>query len=469
MLLQSFCPSTGAVRSVAVYPSMFGLERMRRDALLGPPKEIWADGEKQQPQQADDDVDAEGDWSAATNGRKKKPASSIHKGFSSLKLRRYELEKLRYYYAVVDCDSVATASAIYTNCDGLEFEQSANVLDLRFIPDGMSFEQQPRDTATEVPSNYVPPTFATRALGSTNVDLTWDADDTGRIQLTSAALKGSAREDDLRAFLASDSEEDEEIADDKQNEQKVEAVRSKYKALLDEIKGENEEQENIEITFVPGLSESAAQMLERKNQKEEELGPWEAHLQKKKEEKKAKKKERKAAAQAQADAEKKPQSREEREAAAAEEKRKAAELELLMLDTNAAKKKGFKLDSMLDDDAKRSKKASRNQRLKQKKNADEKKSDEADGFKVKTNDPRFASLFSQPSFAIDPTSPHFKKTEGMKKILAEKRKRSRDREDADVLPNENSATKSVAGNASLSSLVESVKRKTATAPLKKQK
>lgn len=55
-----------------------------------------------------------------------------------------------YYYAVVDCDSIATADYLYKACDGIEFERSSNVLDLRFIPDTMEFTHPPRDIATEV-------------------------------------------------------------------------------------------------------------------------------------------------------------------------------------------------------------------------------------------------------------------------------------------------------------------------------
>eukprot|EP00955_Chlamydomonas_euryale_P018735 199920-Chlamydomonas_euryale.AAC.1 len=46
----------------------------------------------------------------------------------------------RYYYAIAEFDSVATAATVYTECDGLEFERSACKFDLRFVPDEQSFE-----------------------------------------------------------------------------------------------------------------------------------------------------------------------------------------------------------------------------------------------------------------------------------------------------------------------------------------
>jgi hypothetical protein len=46
-------------------------------------------------------------------------------------------------YAVVTCDSAATANVLCTSCDGLEFEKFSSKLDLRFIPDKMSFGGRP--------------------------------------------------------------------------------------------------------------------------------------------------------------------------------------------------------------------------------------------------------------------------------------------------------------------------------------
>ena len=61
----------------------------------------------------------------------------------------------RYYFALVECDSSATADHIYKENDGVEFEHSSNPLDLRFIPDDMEFKQPPKDVATEVFNIYI--------------------------------------------------------------------------------------------------------------------------------------------------------------------------------------------------------------------------------------------------------------------------------------------------------------------------
>ena len=50
-------------------------------------------------------------------------------------LRLYERSKLRWHYAVAECDSARTAAHLYAECDGMEFQLSACKFDLRFVPD----------------------------------------------------------------------------------------------------------------------------------------------------------------------------------------------------------------------------------------------------------------------------------------------------------------------------------------------
>ena len=50
----------------------------------------------------------------------------------------------RYYYAIVECDTVEAASHIFSELEGTELERSANVFDLSFVPDGMTFDDEPR-------------------------------------------------------------------------------------------------------------------------------------------------------------------------------------------------------------------------------------------------------------------------------------------------------------------------------------
>lgn len=46
-------------------------------------------------------------------------------------------------------------------------------MDLRFIPEDMNFEDDSRDSATEVPSGYEPRVFVCSAMQQSSVKLTW--------------------------------------------------------------------------------------------------------------------------------------------------------------------------------------------------------------------------------------------------------------------------------------------------------
>lgn len=65
-------------------------------------------------------------------------------GIGQEKLRQYELQKRRYYYAIVTYDSMKTAIVI-SQCDQMDYEASPNVLDVRFVPIDMQFTNSTKE------------------------------------------------------------------------------------------------------------------------------------------------------------------------------------------------------------------------------------------------------------------------------------------------------------------------------------
>lgn len=51
--------------------------------------------------------------------------------FHNEKLRQYEINRMKYYYAVVECDCENTANYLYNELDGTEYEQSRTCFDMR--------------------------------------------------------------------------------------------------------------------------------------------------------------------------------------------------------------------------------------------------------------------------------------------------------------------------------------------------
>jgi len=215
--LKSFIPKGGRILSVTVYPSDYGLEQMRAESTAGP-RGIWNTNTSKLRNDGDkEEEDDEGELD--TN-----------------KLRHYERSKLRWYYAIVICDSAKTANEIYNECDGMELMKSANRFDLRFVPEGETFSDRVvRDMATEVPVDYAAPVFQTKALQHTNVDLTWDKGDDGRKKTLTRKLKEEElKDEDFRTYLASDSEESDGANEetDPLATDDPEKIKERYKNLL---------------------------------------------------------------------------------------------------------------------------------------------------------------------------------------------------------------------------------------------
>ncbi|KAI9883579.1 MAG: Sister chromatid cohesion protein 2 [Watsoniomyces obsoletus] len=216
-VFSSFCPPDGRLQHVAIYPSEFGKERLAREETEGPPREIFADRETEDPEGGSSEDEEE---EADDDEKIKKSLLKEDKGeeFDNTKLRRYQLERLRYYYAVLTLSSPEAAKALYDATDGTEYLTTANFFDLRFVPDNVPFEgDRVRDECSSIPDDYKPNNFVTDALQHSKVKLTWDAEDNVRKEMVKKAFSGSRRdieENDLKAYLGSDSSGDEDGDDD---------------------------------------------------------------------------------------------------------------------------------------------------------------------------------------------------------------------------------------------------------------
>ena len=222
--------SAGAIEGVVVYPSEFGRERMEREEMEGPPRGVFGgdlddDDEEEGSGGSSSDTSDDGDQEDGEEEeeeeeeederiRKSLQQEDAGEEFSSTKLRNYQLERLRYYYAVVTCTTLSIAKDIYDNIDGREYLSTANFFDLRFIPDEMDFSSDtPREECSKIPAGYRPNEFVTAALQHSKVKLTWDADDGVRKDIQQRAFTGSRKdldENELRAYLASDHSSDED-------------------------------------------------------------------------------------------------------------------------------------------------------------------------------------------------------------------------------------------------------------------
>ncbi|CAH1262673.1 ESF1 [Branchiostoma lanceolatum] len=449
VVFNSFKPTGGVVKSVKIFPSEYGAKRLQEEDLQGPAELLGGDDNNEEEKETE-------------QGSK----------YSTERLRRYQLNRLKYYYAVVECDSVQTSAAIYKQCDGLEFELSAARMDLRFIPDDMTFDdQQPTQEAGDVPPTYKPSVFFNTALQQTSVELTWDETNKERLNVT---MKKFREEDidklDLTEYLASSSGEedaglsnligassDEEEKGEEEEEEKDEDQIAKYRSLLlgldkKEEKKEFAEDMEMEVTWEPGLREKAEDLVKKKTE-DKKSTPWQQYLEKKKQKKRERKQElkkkeeekkfedvedsgeedlpagvdlgddyfREELEQLQTVQEKRKKKEKKKvEEPTPEEEKQKAELELLMMDEED-NKRHFNMKAIIEaetqaDEKKKRKKKDRN-------TTEEPGTKLEDNFEIDVQDPRFEAVYSSHLYNIDPSDPGYKKTKAMDALLTEKQHR----------------------------------------------
>merc|ERR1712062_814814 len=141
--------------------------------------------------------------------------------------RVYQLERLKYFYAVCETDSPSTADLIYNELDGTDYGESGVKVDLRFIPDEISFDDDEvrilksgvragkEDRCTGIPIKYAPPDFVTDVLSRSKVEITWDGKDKKRQKCILDQFKTEINRDEVQHLVASESESDGEQDEEK--------------------------------------------------------------------------------------------------------------------------------------------------------------------------------------------------------------------------------------------------------------
>ncbi|XP_033041469.1 ESF1 homolog isoform X2 [Trachypithecus francoisi] len=333
-----------------------------------------------------------------------------------------------------------------------------------FIPDDITFDDEPKDVASEVDlTAYKPKYFTSAAMGTSTVEITWDETDHERITVLNRKFKKEELLDmDFQAYLASSSEDEEEIEEELQGDDRVDVEEdgktkksqkddeeqiAKYRQLLQVIqekekKGKENDME-MEIKWVPGLKESAEEMVKNKLEGKDKLTPWEQFLEKKKEKKRLKRKQKALAEEASEEelpsdvdlndpyfAEevkkigiKKKSVKSAKDGTSPEEEteveRQKAEMALLMMDEDEDSKKHFNYNKIVEH---------QNLSKKKKKQLMKKKELIEDDFEVNVSDARFQAMYTSHLFNLDPSDPNFKKTKAMEKILEEKARQREQKE-----------------------------------------
>ncbi|KEP54253.1 Pre-rRNA-processing protein ESF1 [Rhizoctonia solani 123E] len=473
--------SKAKVLRVTVYPSDFGRERMEREEREGPPKELFKKGRGPRADEVDSDEEV--------NEETIFTAQDGEDDYDEDSLRQYQLDRLRYYYAVVTCNSPSTASHIYNELHGTELERSANILDLSYVPENMEFIQEARDECTsEAQASTKGMNFVTDALRHSRVKLTWDDDDPERNKITRRRMtRKEVEEEDFRALLASSSEDDDD--DDEAPSESKRQDRERLRGLL--LGGDNDDlpegwgdagngkgkSGDLEITFRPALSSKTPV-----SEEETTLDRYKRKQKAKREQKKSKRTVDSPVEESGDEffgkddvVEPAPSTKTEvKKGAKSSESSKVppnvsndAELELLLApDPNAIDKEPKHFDMRAVIKAEKAGRSGKRPRRQDKKHASINEVEDGQDFHIDVKDARFAALHENHEFAIDPSNPHFQNTKAMKALLDERAKRQRERqttEEAQAREKIKAVRESTSDDRSLKSIVESVKRKSSAA------
>ncbi|KAI2804776.1 hypothetical protein RDWZM_008073 [Blomia tropicalis] len=429
VLLNSFKRATGAIHFVRIFYSKFGEERLQVEEEKGPSEFIFgkanivdkleneSDNNEEDEKEEDENLD-ENDLNSDDDDDEESSKSE-----SMEKLRKYQLERLKYFYAVIEFDSTETAELIYNELDGMEYESSSTTLDIRFIPDDMNFDDvKLKEECSSMPnSNYQAPAFINTALQQSKVKLTWDENDPKRKNLFNEAFEKD-NEDDLKAYLASDDDNEFSSGDDEQIEfnsnMKEDEKINKYKDLLKSLDNSKDDDIEMEVTWDPCLKSSTSDIITNKKDSISNEMASKTSIENKIED--SKKCDNLKMNDLLTDSDNEQAEVKRVNVKSKRQKRKnaklkvnllnettkgdASNLELLMVDIdNHQGKKHFNYKQIVDDYSKKNSMSDDNA--------------QNDSFKFNADDSRFAAIYTSHLYNIDQSDPSFKRTKAFDQIL----------------------------------------------------
>ncbi|KAJ1606233.1 Vir-like protein [Cryptosporidium canis] len=432
--------SNPSIKKISIYPSKFGKDRMDYEYTRGPliGNEKSDNNKETTALELSNDITEE-DYEA---------------------IRKYQVEKSLYYYAVVECDSIETAVKLYDELDGMEAEFCIDSLEIRFVPDDIvDFQFEPTSVSTSIPSKYKQPECFTSALRHSKPTLTWDDTPIERVKfLRKKFTPEELLKSDFDAYLGSSESENEfsmEGVDQASNENTPKSFSSGMRDILlgdakeifdNEINENGSESEmcsgfvsnndinelfntkcrdlsNVEIEFNPDLEDLSMELIAKgkkrwedasySDDKQKTITPWQAYLEKRKQKRK----------------ERKMQLRERIREQKLQRERGSVPIPTNVHSDNSPKISEEYVESSDEDrhfDMKKIsllEKSGENVKSKRRKalimnaTAESTQSD----FLGSISDPRISKIFTDSDFAIDPTNPIYKNTEFNKKLLLEKR------------------------------------------------
>ncbi|XP_063726203.1 ESF1 homolog [Symsagittifera roscoffensis] len=367
MMLQSFLSLGGKIKSVKVYISDFGKEKLAEEAIEGPISLKVTEPSEHSNEISDEKNAAE-------------------------KIRLYQAQRLRYFFAIISCSDSDTAAQLYEACDGLEFESSATFVDLRFVPDSENLDDNKLKDEFYPGADlakYAPNLYTNKSMSHQKAEMTWDGDDRKRKEVLNKKVIKDEELDDYNAFLASSSSEEET------DEQNAHGSLAKKRALL---LGEDVAENRVEKVVQGSKHEKSVTI---------QLSAEEVQKLKTESKSRSDQSESEEIEEESDGFEEAANSDDDGDNVVSERRNTQNDLQLLLADVEDTDHKHFDYNKIVK--VEKMSEKSRKRRNK-----------EVDSFRIDTADCRFQALFENAEFAIDPSDPKFKATAAMKEIVSKR-------------------------------------------------